>query len=166
MSNKRNWCWEFEPSKHGPDWLCLLEIIPDTERDLNNLISHLLLPCYTRIAVPTEYCSLHQKICNRYLFVEERLAEAFTANLQGRSQMNIWNYNFIEIHECTIKIESGYAVKEDPYRVVETSFLIDLCNNPNIAIAQWSLCSGGMGYDYITVKEGQTSAELKRYIIA
>ncbi|WP_242044634.1 hypothetical protein [Anabaena azotica] len=166
MSFHRNWCWEIAQSGHGPDWLCIIETTPESVAHLEDLISHLSLPSYRYIPAPPKFCSQHQKMCVHHLFVEEHRAEDFIANLSGKKQSNIWIYNLIEIHETTIKIESGYAMEDDRCRLIETYFLLSLCDNPKIAIAQWHLYAGGMSYPSIIVRTGKTSEELKQYIIS
>lgn len=165
MSFNRNWCWELESSKHGPDWLCVVETTPESAAHLEELISHLSLPSYRYIPVSEQYCYRHNKICSYHIFFDESHAQQMIANLQGTSPSNIWIYNSIEIHNGVITIECGYG-GADVYHTIETSFLINLCNNPNIAIAQWNVCAGGMGYDYVTLKQGKNSAELQHYITA
>ncbi|BAY68811.1 hypothetical protein ACN23B_15995 [Anabaena sp. FACHB-709] len=158
MSVNRNWCWELAASGNGPDWLCVVEVTPESIPQLEAVISQLSLPSFT-------YIPVHDHDCY-HLFVNESHAEAFKANLEGKNPVNIWIYHSIEIHSHIIKIECGYGGYPDSvYHTIETSFLLDLCNNPNIAIAQWHLYAGGMGYDYITVKAGKTSGELQQYII-
>ncbi|MBD2502170.1 hypothetical protein H6G83_16390 [Anabaena azotica FACHB-119] len=143
-----------------------METTPESVAHLEDLISHLSLPSYRYIPAPPKFCSQHQKMCVHHLFVEEHRAEDFIANLSGKKQSNIWIYNLIEIHETTIKIESGYAMEDDRCRLIETYFLLSLCDNPKIAIAQWHLYAGGMSYPSIIVRTGKTSEELKQYIIS
>ncbi|BCL38038.1 hypothetical protein [Nostoc sp. MS1] len=165
MSVNRHWCWEFESSGYGPDWFCNIEITPESVAHLEALITQLSLPFFTPMPIYEKYCYRHQKLCSYHIFVNESNTDLFRANLAVTDMVNIWIYHLIEIHNETITIECGYGgYPQSEYHTIETSFLLDLCDNPNIAIAQWHLYAGGMGYDSVTVTEGKTSAELKQHI--
>lgn len=167
MSVQRNWCWELESSGYGPDWFCDVEVSPQSVTQLEALIPQLSLLLFTPLPVREQYCYRHQKLCSYHTFVNDSNAELFRRNFAGTDKANIWIYHMIEIHDTAITIECGYGgYPQSKYHKIETSFLLNLCDNSNIEITQWHVYAGGMGYKDVTVTRGQTSAEFKQYIIS
>jgi hypothetical protein len=166
MADRKPWCWEASRSGQGPNWLFIAQVDAASEAALAQLTATAALPGYSLVESGPAYCEQHQAVCGRQVFIDTANARAYADNLRAdKSQKNIWIYNTIEIHRGSIAIECGYGGRGEAYNEAESSFLLDLLASPEITLQSWSVMAGGDGYDYTTLRRGESLEQLKSYLL-
>lgn len=160
----RIWCWEAAQAGHGPDWRFFAQVAPEGEADLAKIAASAELPGYAYCGLNEAYCWHHGQACLMHTFMDSSSAAAYTSNVTGGRQTNLWVYNAVEIHGTIVELECGYGGRGDTHNQAETAFLLDLFARPEIVLQRWAVYAGGDGYDFRTIAEGAGVETLRSYL--
>jgi hypothetical protein len=156
----RDWFWEIEEGRHGPDTFFFMAFEPDDAPLLLRLVpQHIgadfqLVPCEIEAqrSVPHSLC-----------YTDERTHQKLVEQVEAGQRKNIWIYSEIRVQESQLEIEAGFCGMK---MASETALIVALARSPELSLRRWSVRYGGQGYGSGALAEGEDAASLLKYLQA
>jgi hypothetical protein len=156
MAYFRDWFWQLEASRLGPDHFVTVRLLPNQAGVLLQLVRQFVPNSF----VPEDDISGDSQPVGCQRFIDQRTYDTSKSMQESGVASNIYINSSIEICDGNLAIENTYARHE----VGETAFLIDVFQAENIKVLEWRIFAGGSGYDSVEVARGDNAASFLEYL--
>lgn len=170
--------WTSLLDKHGPDHMFQIKFLDGTGKFVKEKIAGLTLPAFQRIAMTNAVLSTGNiglfeetaggvkpvQVSSFDLYVDIANANQFLVNLglkEGQSN-NLWSYKNFAVHETGLWIEHGNGSTDENSSVCEAMVLHEVLDCPQLSIGEWTILSGGDGYDSVVGAQGKGKEALQQ----
>lgn len=159
MTKNREWFWEIEAMKKGPDFVFVATFSPSDTEKLARLVEDYLPAGFIKNEELSQFQNAGDaKVYHSYL--DEHTYHRLIEMQETGNQENIWYYGEIEVRDHVLTIQQVLA--GGMYK--ETSLILALAQASHLTWQAWKVIYGDASWGWNEAAQGHDASSLLAYL--